>query len=316
MRLWLLVNPVCSGYSEETATSVREALAADHEVRVVETDGRGHGIDLAREAAAEEAAAMVVLGGDGTANEVANGLAGSNTALAALPGGSTNVFARTVGLPNDVAKAAGRLREALAARSVKRIGLGAVDERYFLFHVGLGYDAAVVHQVERYATLKRRIGQAVFVYAAVDTWLRHYDHSRPRFRLEHGGETVDDGYFGMCLNSNPYTFLGPRPLDLAPDAALDGPMAILTVRTAAFFTVLRLIGSAVAGGKALRAHPLVDYRTPVEEATMSGYGPVPYQVDGDFCAETETLRLRHRPDALDVVWPLGVAGPDGGGHDA
>ena len=77
---------------------------------------------------------VVVLGGDGTLNEVANGLAGTETALAALPGGSTNVFARTIGLPDDPVEATGSLLDALEAGSVRRIGLGVMNDRYFLFH--------------------------------------------------------------------------------------------------------------------------------------------------------------------------------------
>src|SRR5918996_828195 len=175
MRLLLLVNTSASSVTPRSRVVIGKALAADHELTLAETSRRGHAARLAQGAAADGVEVVVVLGGDGTLNEAANGLAGTACALAPLPGGSTNVFARTIGLPNDPIEATGGLLDALARRSIRRVGLGSVNGRYFLFHTGVGFDAAVVEQVERRAGLKRRIGQAVFVYAAFATWFRHFD---------------------------------------------------------------------------------------------------------------------------------------------
>ena len=82
---------------------------------LAETSRRSHATRLALGAAATGTDVVVVLGGDGTLNEAANGLAGTSTALAPLPGGSTNVFARSIGLPNDPIEATGVLLDALAA---------------------------------------------------------------------------------------------------------------------------------------------------------------------------------------------------------
>ena len=170
---------------DDPVARVAAELSADHEVNVVETNRRGHATRLAQGAANDGVDVVVCLGGDGTLNEVANGLAGTDTALAPLPGGSTNVFARTIGLPNDPIEATGALLDALAHDRIGDVGLGMVNGRYFLFHVGMGFDAAVVAQVERRGALKRYAGHPLFVYAAVDTWLRHYDRSRPRFAVRH-----------------------------------------------------------------------------------------------------------------------------------
>ena len=132
---------------------IHKALSADHDVVLKETNRRGHAARLAQGAAADGMDAVVVLGGDGTLNEAANGLAGSPTALAVLPGGSTNVFARTLGMANDPIEATSQLLSALNARSVDRVGLGQLDPRYFLFHAGIGFDAAVVARVEKLAPL-------------------------------------------------------------------------------------------------------------------------------------------------------------------
>ena len=136
-----------------------------------------------RGAALDNVEVVAVLAGDGTLNEAADGIAGTATALAALPGGSTNVFARSIGVAYEPVEAAEQLVTALDRRSFRRIGLGVANGRRFLFHTGAGLDAAVIAQVERRSFLKRYAAHPVFVGATVDTWLRHYDHRRPRFEV-------------------------------------------------------------------------------------------------------------------------------------
>ena len=305
MRLLLIVNSSASSVTARGRVVITKALAADHEVSVAETARRGHATRLARGAATSGVDVVVVLGGDGTLNEAANGLAGTTTALAALPGGSTNVFARTLGLPDDPIEATGGLLDALAHGSIRRIGLGTANGRYFLFHVGVGYDAAVVEQVERRGSLKRFASHALFGWAAFDTWLRHYDRSRPRFAVRVPGRpTVDDGLFTVCLNTDPYTFVGARPFTLAPDAGLDRPLALVTVRSLDAATLLGLAGSALGSGRHLRRSRHVAYETDVTVAAVEGYGPFPYQVDGDYLGDVDSLELRHEPAVLDLVVPL------------
>lgn len=304
MKLLLLVNSSASSVTPRSRVVIQKALSADHQVTLAETNRRGHATRLAQGAAADGIAVVVVLGGDGTVNEAANGLAGTNCALATLPGGSTNVFARTIGLPNDPIEATGLLLDALAHGSIRRVGLGSVNGRYFLFHTGVGYDAAVVAQVERRSALKRYASHPLFIYAAFDTWLRHYDRSRPRFSVDFGGDdTVDDAYLTIVLNTNPYTYLGNRPLDLAPEATLERGLAAVTLRTMAFVPTLRIIGSVLARSRGFRRSRWVDHRTDLDGLTIEGYGPVPYQVDGDYLGDAEQLRFRHEPDLLDLVLP-------------
>jgi diacylglycerol kinase family enzyme len=187
---------------------------------------------------------------------------------------------------------------------LRRIGLGSVNGRYFLIHVGMGFDAAVVSQVERRAALKRYAGHPLFVYAGFSTWFRHYDRSRPRLRVEIPGRPpVDDGYMAICLNSNPYTYLGRIPLNLAPDADLDRGLVMATFRSLQFGPFLGLVASVLRRGSHFRRHRSVDYRTDLAEATVIGHGPLPYQVDGDYLGEAERLEFRHEPDALTVVVP-------------
>ena len=304
MKLLLLLNPSASSVTARARVVIRKALSADHEVTVAETSRRGHALRLAQDAAAGDIDTVVVLGGDGTLNEAANGLAGTSTALGVVPGGSTNVFARTIGMADDPIEAAGQLLGALERGSCRRIGLGSVNGRYFLFHVGMGFDAAVVAQVERRAALKRYAGHPLFVYAGFSTWLRHYDRGRPRLAVHTpDGALVDDGYLCLCFNSNPYTYLGARPLNVAPDADLERGLVAVTFRTLDAVPLLSLIGSALGTGSWLRRHRKIDYRTDLSALTVRGHGPFPYQVDGDYLGETEHLELRHEPEALTIVQP-------------
>ncbi len=307
MRLLLIVNASASSVTERTRVLIQSALGASHQLSVAETSRRGHASRLAQGAAANGVDAVVVLGGDGTLNEAANGLAGSRTALAVLPGGSTNVFARTIGMTNDPLEATVQLLGALGHGDICSVSLGRVNGRYFLFHVGFGFDAAVVAQVERHPALKRHLGPAVFVYAAFATWFRHYDRRHPAFATTvttgDGSErTVDDAYFGIALKTNPYTFLGNRPLDVAPGTSLETGLSLVTLRTLRLSTVLPVVGAALRGGQRV-ARRRVRVDKGLDRVVINAYRPLPYQVDGDYLGEVQRLDLRYERHALRLVVP-------------
>ena len=307
MRVLLLVNASASSVTARTRVVIAKALAADHEVEVAETSRRGHATRLAQGAAADGVECVVVLGGDGTLNEAANGLAGSSCALGVLPGGSTNVFARTIGMVNDPIEATGQLLAALSAEHVERVGLGTVNGRYFLFHVGMGFDAAVVEQVEKRSSLKRYAGHPLFVYAGFATWFRHFDRKHPATRVQvDGSPDVNDAFLAICLNTNPYTYLGNRPLDIAPDAGLDRRLVLVSVHTMSFLPLLSIIASALKIGIPLQRQRKVGYTVDISGATALAIDgrPFAYQVDGDHLGDTTSLTFRHEPDVLDLVLPL------------
>src|SRR4051794_35982601 len=179
VRVLLVVNAAASSVPARGRVVIQKALSADHTVTVAQTNRRGHATRLAQGAANDGYDVVVCLGGDGTLNEVANGLAGSRTALAALPRGPTNGVARTLRPPNDPLEATRAPADGRAHDPIEGVGLGSVNGRYFLFHVGLGFDACVVSQVERRAGLKRYAGPPLFIFSAFTSWFRHYDKSRP-----------------------------------------------------------------------------------------------------------------------------------------
>lgn len=312
VKVLLLVNPFSSSVTARTRVVIRKALAGDHEVELVETARRNHATRLAQGAAADGIDLVVVLGGDGTVNEAANGLAGTSTALGVLPGGSTNVFARGIGLPNDPIEATADLLEAIEAGSIRRVGLGSANGRYFCFHVGMGYDAALVEQVERRAGLKRWAGHPLFIYAGLTTFFRHFDRSHPHFTVTFpDGDRVADGYFSVCCNTNPYTYVGNRPFDIAPDADLDHGLAMVTVRSMRPDRFLRIMSRALQGDGSLARDRWVHYRPDVAELVVEAIDgePFPYQVDGDYLGEVDRIELRHVPDIIDLVLPTPTPTP-------
>lgn len=303
MHILLIVNATASSVTARARVVIAKALAADHDLTVAETGRRGHAERLAHGAANDGYDVVVAMGGDGTLNEAANGLVGTTTALAPLPGGSTNVFARTIGFARDPLEATGQLLASLHRHSYRRIGVGAVNGRRFLFHTGLGFDAAVVAQVERRNELKRYAGHPLFVASAFLTWFKHYDHSRPHFALKLGDDLIDGCYFAIVSKTSPYTFLGPRPVVVAPEASLDSRLSVTAFRTLRFVPVMVAVGSALGKGKVLRHHPNLVHRADVDELMVLGSGPFPYQVDGDHLGDVERLDFTYEDDALTIVVP-------------
>ena len=287
---------------------IQRALAGQHEVTAFDTSRRGHATRLARGAVTDGFEAVVVLGGDGTLNEVANGLAGSDVALGALPGGSTNVFARTVGFTNDPIDATGELLNAMHDAKKKRIGLGNANGRYFLFHVGIGFDAAVVERVEKTASLKRYAGHPLFVWSTLLTLARYGSGKSPRFSLHFDDNSEQhgrvDGYYTICLNSNPYSFFGNRPLNIVPGLGFEKGLAVVTIRSLTAPTLFGIVSSALMSGRYLRHHPKTDLRTDVSHFVVRGYDKFPYQLDGDYLGDIETLEVHHEPRVLDVFMPV------------
>jgi diacylglycerol kinase family enzyme len=304
MRVLLLVNSTASSVTARTRVLIRKQLAEQHEVEVAETSRRGHATRLARAAANDGFDVVAVLAGDGTLNEAADGLAGTDTALAPLPGGSTNVYARTLSVPLDAMTATHTLLASLNRRAFTRIGLGRVNGRRFLFHTGLGFDAAVIRRVERYGELKRYASHPLHVVAAFETWFRHFDRSKPRFDITlENGERIEGVYFAIVSKTSPYTYLGPRPLVVTREAGLHSRLALTAFQSFGGSTLLRGAASALGSGKYLRRGPGIVQRHDLRELRVDGRGPFPYQVDGDDLGDVEDLDVDYEDDTLTLVLP-------------
>ena len=282
---------------------MHQYLARHHSVQVVETNERGHATRFAKDAADRGVDAVVAFGGDGTLNEVATGLAGSRTALMMLPGGSTNVFVRSLGASNDPVTALQQFSAGLDHDNIHPISLGRANGRYFCFHAGIGFDAAVVELVERRASLKRIIGQPLFALSALQAWFRSYDRKYPHFSVEIDGKKIPNGYFTVVLNSNPYTYVGKMAVNLSTAASLDKKLVAVTFRKLTTPLIVRTIIQSVRQDQ-INASPGIDVRTDVEDVKINFSAPFPYQLDGDYLGEQTSLHIEHCPDALRLVKPI------------
>jgi diacylglycerol kinase family enzyme len=285
---------------------VQRLLGQHHRLEVAETYRRGHATRLARAAARDGTDAVVLAAGDGTLNEAADGLIGTETALAPLPGGSTNVFARTLGIPNSIMSATEQLVASLETDSIRRIGVGEANGRHFLFHLGCGFDAEVIEQVERRTWLKRWVAHPMFAVAAVTTFFRGVDRDHAPFEvLDADGARIDDGYFAIVSNTKPYAFFGPRPLLVTNDAGLDRALALTMFNRLEVGPTLSAAGSAMVTGRRIDKNDAIVQRADLDGLTfVAKHGPFPWQVDGDYLGEVERIEIRYVRDSLRLVVPV------------
>lgn len=308
MRLALIVNPAASSVTARTRVMMQRALATRHDLTVLETTRRGHATRLAHRSVKEGAEVVITLGGDGTVNEAANGLIGTDTILAPLPGGSTNVFARSLGFPNDAVEATGVLINALEpenrSRSVAPGSLGIANGRAFVFHVGMGFDANVVHRVERRSPLKKYLGHPWFIACALATLLSPTQRQLGLDVVSDDGRRVRGAKMAVAMNVNPYTFLGNRAINLAPEASLATPLSVVaTTSMSPTSTGPGLWGALTSSEQGLPDAGVFSHWSDVGGLTVSSPRPFAYQLDGEPVTPVHSLRLESRPDALRFVQP-------------
>ena len=217
------------------------------------------------------------------------------------------MFARTLGLPNDPVRAVRQLVAGIDAADIEPIGLGRVNGRYFCFHTGVGLRRGG-GEPGRAARLAEAMAGPPAVHLRVDAHVA--ERVRPACTRtspscgddEHGPFEVPDGFFTIVLNTNPYTYLGNRPLDLSPAATLDRGLVAVTFRSLKLGAVLgSLTGALRGGGVQPSAH--LDVRTDLTHLTIRHAEPFPYQLDGDYLGETHELQFVHVPDAVRIVRP-------------
>ena len=303
-RMLVIVNPYATTVSDRLRNLVVYALQARYEVEAVDTERREHATQICREAASEGYDAVVAFGGDGTVNEAANGLVGSETPLTCLPGGSTNVWCRTLGIPNDVVDATEHLLRLADDFHPRRVDLGRAGERHFVFSAGVGLDASVVARVDAKPRLKARLGEYYYTYAAISTFNRRYLVRPPHVRVEAQGRSVE-GVTAIVQNSDPYTYFGRRPIRINEGTGLETGTLGITVLTRATVLELPTVIPRVFSGKAatVARHRKIEAFRDVTEATVTSTDEraFPVQVDGDYIGDFAELELGVRPRALAVV---------------
>jgi diacylglycerol kinase family enzyme len=302
-RMLLVVNPHAASLSLPLRRRVVAALERRYAVDAIDTQRKGHAIELAREAAGEGYDLVVAFGGDGTVNEVANGLAGSPTPLACLPGGSANVFARILGLPADVARATERLVELADDFRPRAVDLGRVGNRWFTFSAGVGLDASVVEQVDAHPALKAHFRSWYFAHSGVTTFLRRYVVRPPRLEVRAGGR-AHVGVSAMVQNAHPYSYFHDRPVDLAEGAQLDsGDLAGVVLTRANPADMPGILWRIFSSRARVADHRRVEaFRgaTALDVHSLDGR-PLPVQVDGDHIGDMLDARFEVAPAALLVI---------------
>jgi diacylglycerol kinase family enzyme len=317
LRLALIVNPFASSYSARRVRIIKRALATAGELTVMETSERGEATALATKAAKEKYDYVFVLAGDGTLNEAAQGLINTETALAPLPGGSTNVFARAIGYSNDAIDALDEVLEAIEKENVQSIGVGTINDRVFLFNAGCGLDAEVIARVERNAKMKKVAAQPLTLSTAVTTYVKDFDRKEQQMRVTLGENvkgvrmmSSDPSVFAeanmvVISNLSPWTFLGQREVVLAPSADISHALTITAIRALSPAKMIRIAASAMGRHKTVAHHKDIAHVDDVHEATIEAVNsPMPYQVDGDYIGTTDVARIGYIPDALRIVMPL------------
>ena len=305
MRALLVVNPTATATTARARDVLAHALASETKLDVVQTTARGHAVELGRQAAVDGLDVVVALGGDGTVNEVVNGLLAEGPsadlpALGVVPGGSTNVFARALGLPDSALEATGSLLEALAHGRRRTIGLAQADDDWFTFCAGIGLDAEVVRRVDRRRASGRRSTPRLFVQEGLAQFLTGPDRTQPPITLTRPGAAAQRLGLALICNTSPWTYFGDRPVRPCPDASFDTGLdlfgldrlgAVATAR--ALQQMLSLTGS-MHGRRQIRLHDLPSF-------TLHCDRPLALQLDGDDRGERTDLTFRATPRALQVL---------------
>ncbi|MEE1927647.1 diacylglycerol kinase family protein [Streptomyces sp. TRM 70351] len=321
MRALLVVNPKATTTSARTRDVLAHALASDLKLEVVGTEHRGHARELARQAAeGGETELVIALGGDGTVNEVVNGLLHGGPdpedlpRLAVVPGGSTNVFARALGLPNDAVEATGALLGALEAGSSRTVGLGLaagtpgtddaeVPPRWFTFCAGLGFDAGVVGRVEQQRELGKRSTHALYLRQVLRQLVGDPHRRHGTITLERADEEPVTGLAASIVcNTAPWTFLGNKPVYAAPEASFDTALDVLGLARLSSAAVTRygtqlLTSSPERGPRGKHAVSLHD----VTAFTLHSQVPLPFQLDGDHLGLRTSVSFTGVRRALRVI---------------
>jgi diacylglycerol kinase family enzyme len=300
----VIVNPVASTMSARLRNLVIAALHGRYEVEAIDTQARGHATDLCREAAHEGYDVVVSFGGDGTVNEAANGLAGCATPLTCLPGGATNVLCKMLGIPGDIVDATEHLLGLADRWQPRRIDLGTANGRAFTCSSGYGLDASVVRRIEASPHLKRhRLREYFFVYAAVETVLRHYVRNPPQIDVEVGGQTVR-AITTLVQNGEAFTYLDDKPIHIVDGGGFDsGSLAGVALRGVRARDIPTIAVRLLSTRRSVAGHPQVHPFSGVDglRCVSADGRAIPLHVDGDHIGDVTEAVFGVLPGALSVV---------------
>ncbi len=299
-RVLLIVNARAGSVRARTKEVIAKALSADFKLDVADTMSRNHASELAGDAVDRGFDAVVAFGGDGTVNEAAQTLVGSGVALGVLPGGSTNVMARSLGIPRDPVEATAYLAERLRAGARRSINVGDIGGRYFLFSAGMGFDAEVVKRVEGDPEAKARSAEWTFLRKALAAGVGEYRGVDPWLTIEVEGREPVRTLLAICCNGRPFTYFKRMPVDVCPEVTLDGGLDVFSLSRIRLATVPRVVWSVFVSRSHVRWRA-ARYLHDLESFTLTADRPLPVQVDGDYIGEQREAHVRLVREGLEVL---------------
>jgi diacylglycerol kinase family enzyme len=314
VRAVLIVNPNATSTTEAGRDLLAHALESRVSLTVQHTNHRGHAIEIGEQAVRDGVDVIIVHGGDGTVNEVVNGLLGRPgplplghvPAVAVVPGGSANVFARSLGIPQDPTMATNLLIDLLSDyqrnRTWRRISLMDCGERWGVFTAGMGVDGEVVAAVEARRRKHKGVTAMRYISSAVPTMLRSARRD-PTLTLHlPGREPVPGVHFVFVSNASPWTYANTRPVWTNPDCTFEGGLGVFATNSMSVWRNLRLVRQMLAKRPKLKAKHLIR-DDDVEFVRVTSDTPVASQIDGDYIGMRAEMTFRAVPTALGVVAP-------------
>ncbi len=306
MRGLLVVNPRATTTSARVTDVLVHAFAADLDLEVVMTTHRGHARSLGERALDEHLEIVVTLGGDGVIHEVVNGVLRDGPgehvpALATVPGGSGNVFARALGLPADPVEATGELLDAVRRGRTRTVGLAKANDLWFVANAGIGLDAEVIEAMERQRRAGRTASPQRYLTTVLTELFRSTDRRHPRLTLERPGHPPIPGVFlAIVQNTSPWTFFGTWPIEPSPNAAFDTGIDLFALRDMRLPVVLRAARRMVMHSTAGSSGRSIVVWHDQAGFTITADPPAPWQADGESLGPTSGVRFAAIPRALRV----------------
>lgn len=307
MRALVIVNPNATTTSARTLEVLLSALRHDLKLDVAQTDHRNHATELARQARQDGLDLVIAFGGDGTVNEAVNGLLADGPGddvphLGVVPGGSTNVFARNLGIPLDPVEATGALLDAVRGGLRRQIGLGVAGDRWFTFAAGLGLDADVIRAVEERRTGGARASAGLYVRTAIRRFFATPKRRQPgTISMAVDGQDLADGlHLAVITNCAPWTYLGPRPVELTPGASFDEGLDAAAFRRLGLARSLASVAAMVGSRRGPQGRDVLVVHDALE-IRLESDDPAPFHVDGDYLGARESVVCRAVPNALLIV---------------
>jgi diacylglycerol kinase family enzyme len=305
LKMLLIVNPYASTVSGRLKNVVVYALQSRYELEVIDTRERNHATEIVADALARgEYDVVCSFGGDGTANEVINGMIGSEVPFTFLPGGMTNVIGRVMGIPADIVDATEHLLTLADHFEPRRVDLGDANGRKFIFAAGAGLDAEIVKVCEDNPALKKRFGQNFYAATAVRLFGKHL-FQRANLAVE-VDELKTRGIVAIAQNTSPFTYFGKREIDLAPDAHMESRSLALTVLDRAnpldfapLATRLLSQKSAVSDNRHIKVDH--EFQHAVVRKRKADGKKIALQADGDYIGEYDEIVFTALPSALNVI---------------